>query len=134
METKSAIAVMEGKLLKAVLCETGDYVDLAICLQDHWKDQDRVKHLISQGTVESISVESFVVSKTSTPTLTFFTFADFMSHFEKYFCEDYYIMDNGIWYYAGPGLRSVTPLSVQLIPLRRSTSEFVESACQIHGH
>jgi hypothetical protein len=134
METKSAIAVMEGSLIKAVLCESGDYVDLAIRLQDHWTDQDRVKHLISQGTMESISTESFVCSKTPAPTLTFFTFADFMGYFEKYFCEDYYIMNAGIWYYTGPGLRSVTPLSVKLIPLRRSASEFVESACQLHGH
>jgi len=134
METKSAIAITEGKMITAVLCESGDYVDLAICLQDHWTDQDRVKNLISQGTIESISTESFVVSKNTTPPLKFFNFNDFMSYFEKYPCEDYYVMDNGIWYYAGPGHRSVTPLSVQLIPLRRGPAEFVEQACGLHGH
>jgi hypothetical protein len=134
METKSAIAIANGTMITAVMCESGDYVDLAICLQDHWSDQDRVKNLISQGTIESISTESFVVSKNATPALKFFNFNDFMGHFEKYFCEDYYIMDNGIWYYAGPGRRSVIPLNVQLISLRRGPANFVEQACKLHNH
>lgn len=134
MDTKSAIAVLEGKIIKAVLCETGDYVDLAIRLQDQWKDLEKVKNLISQGTLESVSSDSFVLSKNPTPTLTFFNFNDFMRYFEKYPCEDYYIMEQGVWYYAGPGHRSVTPLDIKLISLRRGNTNFIEQACSIHGH
>jgi len=133
METKSAIAILEGKIIKAIMCESGDYVNLAPCLQSHWKDQARVKTLIDQGSQKYITESANQPADVATPALTFFNFADFMRHFEKFFCEDYYLMENGVWYYASAGERSVMPLDIKLLPLLRPKSE-EEPFCKIHGH
>lgn len=134
METKSAIAIIEGKVIKAVMCETGDYVDLAPCLQTYWKDQIRVENLINEGFQKSISSLENIPSEHSSPALKFFNFSDFMRYFEKFFCEDYYIMENGVWYYASAGERSVTPLDIKIRPLLRKPQDSSEAFCTVHNH
>jgi hypothetical protein len=134
METKSAIAIIEGNTFKAVMCETGDYVDLAPCLQQYWRDQLRVKKLIEEGFQKSITkLENFPCEK-HTPALTFFNFLDFMRYFEKFFCEDYYIMDQNVWYYASAGERSVVPLDIKIQPLLRTSQNSAAEFCTVHDY
>lgn len=134
METKSAIAIVEGKTIRAIRCNTGDYVDLGPRLQDHWKDQEKVRGLIDQGYQQSISDTSNYPTERFEPAKKFFNLSDFMRHFENYFCEDYYIMDNDVWYYAGIGERSVQPLDVKLSSLRNPLNFDEFMSCKIHGH
>lgn len=134
METKSAIAMQTGGRIKAIMCETGDYVDLAPRLQQFWNTEN-VTNLIAQGNQEAILDDANVPSKTFTPALTFFSFEDFMRHFEGLFCEEYYILADGIWYYASAGARSVTLLDIKIKSLTRARP-FDENGpgCVIHGH
>jgi hypothetical protein len=133
METKSAIAVLEGKTIRAILCSTGDYVDLAPRLHTHWQDQDRVKNLIDQGYQQSVAEDASQPTAVHHPAVKFFNFSDFMKYFEKEFCEDYYLMDNGTWYYASAGERSVIPLAIKISNLK--PTNFVEApACGFHNH
>lgn len=134
METKSAIAILEGKQIKAILCETGDYVDLAPRLQDYWANKTKVTELIISGSQKCIKEDHGIPSDNPLPALTFFNFADFMFHFERDFCEDYYILDNNTWYYAGAGERKVTPLAVKLRPLLNPKHSDIGESCSIHGH
>lgn len=130
METKSAIAIQNGKKITAILCETGDYVELGPCLQQHWTE-DRVENLIQQGSQYKITETSNVPSKEPLPASTFYTFDSFMRYFENMFCEDYYIISEGVWYYTGAGHRTVTNLDIKLQALSRTwTPE--EIACMIH--
>ena len=133
METKSVIAIQHGKVIKAVMCETGDYVDLAPRLQKYWKDENKVQHLIDQGYQKSINDFDNVPSDTKHPAMTFYNFTDFMRYFEKDFCEDYYILAENIWYYTGIGYRTVDPLEIKLLDLTRIKSDPV-GGCLIHSH
>lgn len=132
METKSAIAIQHGKTIRAILCETGDYVDLGPRLQKFWTEE-MVQNLIKSGNQLELTETTGVVSDTPYPAVTFFSFEDFMRYFENQFCEDYYIMSEGVWYYAGAGYRSVTPLDMKLQPLYRPRPES-DCGCSIHPH
>ena len=136
METKSVIALLDGRTIRAIMCETGDYVDQAPRLHKFWK-LDQVKRLIEEGNQEAIEENSNTPSNPAVPAVTFFNFADFMRYFEKMFCEDYYIMDTneGIWHYAGLGERSTTLLELKIQPLFRKPVDPESSGfCQIHPH
>jgi hypothetical protein len=137
METKSVIAIQSGLKIRAILCETGDYVDLAPRLRKLWI-LDQVKDLIEQGNQQSISDDSNIPSMPAVPAVTFYNFRDFMRYFENMFCEEFYIMDegDGIWYYASPGSRTVTLLDIKLQPLFRKLAnpDSDTGYCYVHNH
>jgi len=136
METKSVIALQDGRTIRAVMCETGDYVDLAPRLHKLWK-LDQIKKIIEEGNQESIEDDSNTPSDPSVPAVTFYNFSDFMRYYEKMFCEDYYIMDTneGTWYYAGLGDRSTVLLELKIQPLyRKRTDPESGGFCHIHPH
>ena len=136
METKSVIALQDGRTIKSIMCETGDYVDLGPRLLKLWK-LDQVKKLIEEGNQEAIGDDSNIPSNPTVPSSTFYNFSDFMRHYEKMFCEDYYIIDTneGVWYYAGLGDRSVTLLELKLQPLFRKQADPDSGGfCHIHPH
>ena len=134
METKSAIGILEGSTIRAVLCESGDYVELAPRLQDFWSEKLKVVSLIDSGSQKCILNETGVPSDTPVLALRFFNFADFMSYFEARFCEDYYLLDDGVWYYASAGERKVIPLTVKLRPFLNPKHSDPSEGCPIHGH
>ena len=130
MATRSAIAVKHGDVFKAVYCHWDGYLEHnGQILQDHY-DSVKANNLVALGDVSSLRPEigeQHAFSRLDTEMsedeydklygdmTTFYgrdrgeentghkvchSYQEFLERFENSWCEYFYVMDQGIWYYS----------------------------------
>lgn len=123
MATRSAIGVMHGSVIKAVYCHWDGYLEGVGSTLVHHYNSAKANHLVALGDVSSLGSEigekhNFNMTRNGTETdrwTTFYgrdrgeenvswkvfqTYNEFVEHFDKSWCEYFYIMKDGEWYYS----------------------------------
>lgn len=134
MGTRSAIGVMHGSVCKAVYCHWDGYLEHnGRILQEHY-DSSKANHLVALGDISSLRSEigekhDFEMTRRDAETdnwttfygrdrgeedtswKTFQTYNEFFEYFEGSWCEYFYIMQDGVWYYSTSENRELRLLS-----------------------
>ena len=132
MGTRSAIGIMNGDVCQAIYCHWDGYLSNNGMILERWyRSEAKVKQLIELGDLSSLG--EYVGKQhdfddrthrdwckfygrdrgeTDVGSLTFTTYDEFFNHYSNLGCEYFYIMKDGVWFFATdsqPSLKLLQP-------------------------